>query len=70
MSNVIEQIEQQIAKLSTKAARKNTGIIRTIALRFKDALCVSRARIYLCGCSPFSRIAQHTSIGISCIPLK
>ena len=31
MSNVIEQIEQQIAKLSTKAARKNTGIIRTIA---------------------------------------
>ena len=31
MSNVIEQIEQQIAKLSTKAVRKNTGIIRTIA---------------------------------------
>jgi F-type H+-transporting ATPase subunit alpha len=31
MSNVIEQIEQQIAKLSTKAARKNTGVIRTIA---------------------------------------
>ena len=31
MSNVIEQIEQQIAKLSTKVARKNTGIIRTIA---------------------------------------
>ena len=31
MSNVIEQIEQQIAKLSTKAAKKNTGIIRTVA---------------------------------------
>ncbi len=31
MSNVIEQIEQQIAKLSTKAIRKNTGVIRTIA---------------------------------------
>jgi len=31
MSNVIEQIEQQIAKLSTKAVRKNTGIIRTVA---------------------------------------
>ncbi|MES1168896.1 MAG: F0F1 ATP synthase subunit alpha, partial [Oleiharenicola lentus] len=31
MSNVIEQIESQIAKLSTKVARKNTGIIRTIA---------------------------------------
>ena len=31
MSNVIEQIEQQIAKLSTKVARKNTGVIRTIA---------------------------------------
>ena len=31
MSNVIEQIESQIAKLSTKAVRKNTGIIRTIA---------------------------------------
>ncbi|HWA25235.1 MAG TPA: F0F1 ATP synthase subunit alpha [Lacunisphaera sp.] len=31
MSNVIEQIEQQIAKLSTKAVRKNTGVIRTIA---------------------------------------
>ena len=31
MSNVIEQIEQQIAKLSTKAVRKNTGVIRTVA---------------------------------------
>ncbi|HYC71018.1 MAG TPA: F0F1 ATP synthase subunit alpha [Opitutaceae bacterium] len=31
MSNVIEQIEQQIAKLSTKAVKKNTGSIRTIA---------------------------------------
>ncbi len=31
MSTVIEQIEQQIAKLSTKAVRKNTGIIRTVA---------------------------------------
>ncbi len=31
MSNVIEQIESQIAKLSTKVARKNTGLIRTIA---------------------------------------
>jgi F-type H+-transporting ATPase subunit alpha len=31
MSNVIEQIEQQIAKLSTKAVKKNTGTIRTIA---------------------------------------
>ena len=31
MSNVIEQIEQQIAKLSTQAVRKNTGVIRTIA---------------------------------------
>jgi len=31
MSNVIEQIESQIAKLSTKVARKNTGVIRTIA---------------------------------------
>ncbi len=31
MSNVIEQIEQQIAKLSTQAVRRNTGIIRTIA---------------------------------------
>ena len=31
MSTVLEQIEQQIAKLSTKAVRKNTGIIRTVA---------------------------------------
>ena len=31
MSNVIEQIEQQIAKLSSKAVRKNTGVIRTVA---------------------------------------
>ena len=31
MSNVIEQIEQQIAKLSTKAVKKNTGNIRTVA---------------------------------------
>ncbi|MBW8780767.1 MAG: F0F1 ATP synthase subunit alpha [Verrucomicrobia bacterium] len=31
MSTVIEQIEQQIAKLSTKAVRKNTGVIRTVA---------------------------------------
>ena len=31
MSNVIEQIEQQIAKLSNKAVRKNTGVIRTVA---------------------------------------
>ncbi len=31
MSNVIEQIEQQIAKLSTKAVKKNTGTIRTVA---------------------------------------
>jgi len=31
MSNVIEQIEQQIAKLSTKAVKKNTGHIRTVA---------------------------------------
>ena len=31
MSNVIEQIEQQIARLSTKAVRKNTGVIRTVA---------------------------------------
>ena len=31
MSTVIEQIEQQIAKLSNKAVRKNTGIIRTVA---------------------------------------
>ncbi len=31
MSNVIEQIEQQIAKLSSKVVRKNTGIIRAVA---------------------------------------
>ncbi len=31
MSNVIEQIEQQIAKLSSKAVKKNTGTIRTVA---------------------------------------
>ena len=31
MSNVLEQIEQQIAKLSSKAVKKNTGNIRTIA---------------------------------------
>ena len=31
MSTIIEQIEQQIAKLSNKAIRKNTGVIRTIA---------------------------------------
>ena len=31
MSNVIEQIEQQIARLSTKAVKKNTGHIRTVA---------------------------------------
>jgi F-type H+-transporting ATPase subunit alpha len=31
MSNVLEQIEQQIAKLSTKSVKKNTGSIRTIA---------------------------------------
>jgi hypothetical protein len=31
MSTVIEQIEQQISKLSNKAVRKNTGIIRTVA---------------------------------------
>ncbi len=31
MSTVLEQIEQQIAKLSTKAVKKNTGNIRTIA---------------------------------------
>src|SRR3954470_12516990 len=31
MSNVIEQIEQQIAKLSTKAVKKNTGHITTVA---------------------------------------
>ncbi|PTX98620.1 F0F1 ATP synthase subunit alpha [Opitutus sp. ER46] len=31
MSTVLEQIEQQIAKLSTKAVKKNTGHIRTVA---------------------------------------
>jgi F-type H+-transporting ATPase subunit alpha len=31
MSTVLAQIEQQIAKLSTKAVKKNTGTIRTIA---------------------------------------
>ncbi len=31
MSTVIEQIEQQIAQLSSKAVRKNTGTIRAIA---------------------------------------
>jgi len=31
MSTVLEQIEQQIAKLSAKAVRKNTGTIRTLA---------------------------------------
>ncbi len=31
MSTVLEQIEQQIAKLSTKAVKKNTGSIRTVA---------------------------------------
>src|ERR1700712_207043 len=31
MSTVIEQIEQQIAKLQNKAVKKNTGNIRTIA---------------------------------------
>jgi F-type H+-transporting ATPase subunit alpha len=31
MSNVIDQIEQQIAKLSTKAVKKNTGTIRSVA---------------------------------------
>ena len=31
MSSVLEQIEQQIAKLSTKAVKKNTGSIRTVA---------------------------------------
>ena len=31
MSNVIDQIEQQIAKLSSKAIKKNTGTIRTVA---------------------------------------
>jgi F-type H+-transporting ATPase subunit alpha len=31
MSTVLEQIEQQIAKLSNKAVKKNTGHIRTVA---------------------------------------
>src|SRR6478609_3206092 len=31
MSSVLEQIEQQIAKLSTKAVKKNTGTIRSVA---------------------------------------
>ena len=31
MSTVLEQIEQQIATLSTKATNKNTGVIRTVA---------------------------------------
>ena len=31
MSSVLEQIEQQIAKLSSKAVKKNTGVIRTVA---------------------------------------
>ena len=31
MSNVIEQIESQIAKLSSKAVKKNTGTIHTVA---------------------------------------
>src|SRR5688572_19185125 len=31
MSSVLEQIEQQIAKLSAKAVKKNTGNIRTVA---------------------------------------
>ncbi|RRJ95310.1 F0F1 ATP synthase subunit alpha [Opitutaceae bacterium TAV4] len=31
MSTVLDQIEQQIAKLSQKAVRKNTGVIRTVA---------------------------------------
>jgi len=31
MSTVLDQIEQQIAKLSSKAIKKNTGHIRTIA---------------------------------------
>ena len=31
MSTVIEQIEQQIAKLQNKAVKKNTGNIRTVA---------------------------------------
>src|ERR1700749_1880245 len=31
MSTALEQIEQEIAKLSSKAVRKNTGAIRTVA---------------------------------------
>ena len=31
MSTVLDQIEQQIAKLSSKAVKKNTGNIRTVA---------------------------------------
>jgi F-type H+-transporting ATPase subunit alpha len=31
MSNVLEEIEQQIAKLTNRAVKKNTGTIRTIA---------------------------------------
>src|SRR5215217_5313125 len=31
MSTVLDQIEQQIAKLSSKAIKKNTGHIRTVA---------------------------------------
>ena len=31
MSTILEQIEQQIAKLSSKAVKKNTGVIRTLA---------------------------------------
>ena len=31
MSTVLDQIEQEIAKLSSKAVKKNTGNIRTIA---------------------------------------
>ncbi|MDD3178902.1 MAG: F0F1 ATP synthase subunit alpha [Opitutaceae bacterium] len=31
MSTVIEQIEQQIARLSSKAVKKNTGVIRSVA---------------------------------------
>ena len=31
MSTALEQIEQQIAKLSSKAVKKNTGTIRTVA---------------------------------------
>ncbi len=31
MSTVVEQIEQQIAKLTSKAVKKNTGTIRTVA---------------------------------------